>query len=411
MDEKVRALVGRGVIIPNPLTVFVGDDIDPDMISPGATLYPGCRITGKKTSIMAGTRLGSEAPVVVEDCQIAHDVELKGGFFRKSVFLDRSNMGLSARVRDACILEEEAGGGHSVGLKHTILLPFVTLGSLINFCDCLMAGGTSRKNHSEVGSSYIHFNCTPNQDKAAPSLIGDVPKGVMLDEKPIFLGGQGGIVGPALIAYGTVTAAGTIIREDIFDTGKIVLNGTPKPEVRDFHPNIYWGLKRKVRNNIIYIANLIALKSWYRLVRSQFFGPSAQEQALLKGALEKLDMAIDERINRLGAVAMKMPESIRQYNGLMKGAVTPIVITRKKELFENWGAIEERLGSLKAWTGDVEARDDFLTDLVTGEIDRTDYIRAIQGLDPATKSRGTSWLEGIVAFVSDSIYSIIPAYR
>jgi UDP-N-acetylglucosamine/UDP-N-acetylgalactosamine diphosphorylase len=51
-------------------------------------------------------------------------------------------------------------------LKQTILFPFVTLGSLINFCDIFMSGGSDRKNHSEVGSSYIHFNYTPNQDKA-----------------------------------------------------------------------------------------------------------------------------------------------------------------------------------------------------------------------------------------------------
>ena len=61
-------------------------------------------------------------------------------------------MGLGAQVREGCILEEEANGAHCVGIKQTILFPFVTLGSLINFCDCLMAGGTSRKDHSEAGS-------------------------------------------------------------------------------------------------------------------------------------------------------------------------------------------------------------------------------------------------------------------
>ncbi|NTV96894.1 MAG: TOBE domain-containing protein, partial [Thiobacillus sp.] len=59
-------------------------------------------------------------------------------------------------------------------------MPFVTPGSLVNVCDCLMAGGTDRRNHSEVGSSYVHFNYTPHQDKATASLLGDVPHGVML---------------------------------------------------------------------------------------------------------------------------------------------------------------------------------------------------------------------------------------
>jgi hypothetical protein len=43
----------------------------------------------------------------------------------------------------------------------------------------------NRKDHSEVGSSYIHFNYTPNQDKASASLLGDVPRGVMLREPPM----------------------------------------------------------------------------------------------------------------------------------------------------------------------------------------------------------------------------------
>ena len=82
-----------------------------------------------------------------------------------------------------------------------------------------MSGGTDGKNHSEVGSSYIHFNYTPNQDKATPSLIGDVPAGVMLNQPPIFLGGQGGLVGPVRIGHGTVIAAGTIYRKDCPEGG------------------------------------------------------------------------------------------------------------------------------------------------------------------------------------------------
>jgi bifunctional UDP-N-acetylglucosamine pyrophosphorylase/glucosamine-1-phosphate N-acetyltransferase len=88
-----------------------------------------------------------------------------------------------------------------------------------------MAGGTSRKNHSEVGSSYIHFNYTPNQDKATASLIGDVPKGVMLNQNPIFLGGQGGLVGPCRIAYGTVIAAGSVYRKDQLTPDRLVFDG------------------------------------------------------------------------------------------------------------------------------------------------------------------------------------------
>ena len=97
------------------------------------------------------------------------------------------------------------------------------LGSLVNFCDCLMAGGASPSDHSEVGSSYIHFNFTPAGDKSTPSSFGDVPQGVMLDQPAIFLGGQGGAVGPIRVAYGTVIAAGSVLREDVLEEGQLIV--------------------------------------------------------------------------------------------------------------------------------------------------------------------------------------------
>ena len=180
-SEKIAKLIENGVLIPHPASVDIGMEVLPSRIAPGAVLFPGTRIYGRTTLIGPASELGSEGPTTVVDCQLGSQVQLKGGFFKASVFLDRVSVGSGAQVREGCLLEEESGGNHTVGLKQTILFPFVTLGSLINFCDCLMAGGTDRRNHSEVGSSFIHFNYTPNQDKATPSLLGDVPRGVMMD--------------------------------------------------------------------------------------------------------------------------------------------------------------------------------------------------------------------------------------
>lgn len=155
--EAITHLMHKGVSIPNPVTLDIGPEVDLDRISgDGVTIYPGCRIYGAATVISAGVTLGAEAPVTVDSCQLGPSVALKGGYFSRSVFLAGSSMGLGAQVREGTLLEEEANGAHCVGLKQTILFPFVTLGSLINFCDVLMAGGTSRKDHGEVGSSYIH---------------------------------------------------------------------------------------------------------------------------------------------------------------------------------------------------------------------------------------------------------------
>ncbi len=83
--------------------------------------------------------------VTLENCRVGRNVRLNGGFFQEAVFLGDNVFGSNAHVRAGTIMEEQACAAHTVGLKQTLLFPFVTLGSLINFCDCFMAGGTSRK--------------------------------------------------------------------------------------------------------------------------------------------------------------------------------------------------------------------------------------------------------------------------
>ena len=286
-SQNREILLNKGVIIPAPESVHIGEDVDLDRISgQGVVIYPGCRIDGKSTLIMDGVHVGKEAPVTVEDCQLGPGVQLKGGYFKSSVFLENASAGSGSHVREGTIFEEQASIAHTVGLKQTILFPFVTLGSLINFCDSLMAGGTSRKDHSEVGSPYIHFNFTPNQDKATPSMMGDVPHGVMLDQPPIFLGGQGGLVGPCRIAFGTTIAAGSIYRKDELRPGRLLIETVGRGGSVPFVTGFYRVVKRTFINNILYIGNLFALRQWYYHVRPLFIS-AIFSQPLLVGLSRK----------------------------------------------------------------------------------------------------------------------------
>ncbi len=202
------------------------------------------------------------------DCQIGRRVKLNGGFFKGSVFLDGVEVSYGAHVRENCI----RGGGpcspHG-GPETDDSLPFVTLGSLINFCDCLMSGGTDSKNHSEVGSSYIHFNYTPNQDKATASLIGDVPTGVMIDQ-PHSSWAAREDCGTGTDRTRDRDRRGTVYRKDSPEGGKL-RKGNHDARRRRFPPGLYCAVSRKVRNNIFYIAHLIALKEWYLHVRCPSF--------------------------------------------------------------------------------------------------------------------------------------------
>ena len=403
--DKIEQLIRKGVNIPIPLTIDVGDEVNIDQISGnGVKIYPGCRIYGKKTVISEGVQLGYEAPVTVENCQLGPKVELKGGYFKKSVFLEKANMGLGGHVREACLLEEQANGAHCVGLKHTILFPFVTLGSLINFCDCLMAGGTSRKDHSEVGSSYIHFNFTPEGDKTTASLIGDVPRGVMLNKPPIFLGGQGGMVGPLRMSYGTVVAAGSVLREDVDMEKQLIVSKSHSGKVVDLVPRAYPNLSRIVENNIIYVANLIALEQWYLHVRRMFFEDQEFGHLIFAAIVENLQIAKEERIKRLKDMAAKMPVSPDKEKGRAK------TIRAKQEFYEKCKSLEELLVSDAAKTAGEEKRDPFLNALVKHREEHGgNYIEVIQSVPPDISKGGTLWLDAIVDLICGQAGKALPA--
>ncbi len=412
LPETIQRLLDRGVRMPNPFTVEIGEEVAPERIAAnGVVICGGTRITGRKTLIMAGAQLGKEAPVVLDNCRLGKDVELSGGFFTDSVFLERASMASGAQVRANCLLEEEVKAGHNVGLKQTILFPFVTLGSLINFCDVFMAGGTSRKNHSEVGSSYIHFNYTPNQDKATASLLGDVPRGVMLKEAPLFLGGQGGLVGPARIGFGTVIAAGEIWRRDCPEGGRLLRSEGEKGAIEsDFHPGLYGDIQRRVVNNIIYYANMRALKQWYIHVRG-LFSDGDYAQALHEGVLEVIDGAAAERMLRLGALAEKMERSIELGHKLLPEDVRGKILRRQCEFRDRWGELEAGMTCPEMSAGERD-RDEFIASLTEpGRVAATDYLNMLTALDRKVSARGSAWMQAVVDEITGKALSALPSFR
>jgi UDP-N-acetylglucosamine/UDP-N-acetylgalactosamine diphosphorylase len=291
-------------------------------------------------------------------------------------------------------VEEAAGAAHAVGFKQTILLPFATAGSLINFCDALMAGGTSRKDHSEIGSSYIHFNFTPHQDKATPSLIGDVPRGVFLDQSPIFLGGQGGLVGPARIAYGTVIPAGFICRQDILDESTLFIPPAIAGEPRKFSIGVYRGINRIVVNNLMYIGNLWALKAWYTDVRPQTMDSDRFRQACRTGAIGRIEDGLTERIKRLKELADKMPLSLERAAASGQ-ALPPVVQAQQRALAERWKTMESKLLAGPPSQTGAGNRDAFLKEWETIDASQG-HVKAVYALSKSARKAGAEWLQDIV---------------
>jgi len=396
LPDKVEALLKKGVRMTNPFSVEIGKEVNLDKIADSVTIYGAARIYGEETLIAQNVHLGYEAPVTLINCQLGAAVELRGGYFTKSVFLEKVTLGSNAQVRAGCLLEEQSGGNHTVGLKQTILFPFVILGSLINFCDCLMAGGTSRKNHSEVGSSYIHFNYTPHQDKATPSLIGDVPRGVMLKEPPIFLGGQGGIVGPLKIDYGAVIPAGVICRRD-FKAEEMLWSSPASPEKgKHFVAGVYSDISRKINYNIVYVANLLALRQWYRYVRREFFTKEKYGDDLYCGACNVLNDAVAERIRQISLFAQNIDNSVNAGSKKNKSGLSDRARLTSKQFLQNWPQMEEYLSVNNEDKISVKVKEKFVKGMQSLSNKGLSYLEAIQMLQPAQAQVGKDWLSSIV---------------
>jgi UDP-N-acetylglucosamine/UDP-N-acetylgalactosamine diphosphorylase len=367
--------------------LFIAPDVRLERIAPDVVFHPGCRLSGADLSIGPGCVIGAEAPATLNNCQLGARVHLAGGFFEGATFLDDAKAASCAHVRPGCLLEEGASIAHSVGIKQTIFMPWVASGSLINFCDVLMAGGTSRKNHSEIGSSYIHFNFTPHQDKATASLIGDVANGVLLNQDPIFLGGQGGMVGPCKIAYGTVIPAGQIWRGDVDEPGQLVARAGFKRNIEmKYDARKFSSVTHIVHNNLTYIGNILALDAWYCAVRAAYMNADPFQNACFVGARTRLAEILKERFMRLDELMEKVEKSFES---------EPAPQEDNQKVVKQWATAKDALKQM------IEAREAAVVPsevkAIVKSLPAKEYLKEIQALSPVDAYILTMWLTWRVA--------------
>ncbi|MGI4758825.1 MAG: hypothetical protein ACRYGF_18495 [Janthinobacterium lividum] len=206
---RVRALQQRGVSVWSAERVYISPEVPLEAIEPGAVLMNAV-IRGKRTVIGREARIGEQGSAAVTDVQIGRDVELGAGSYRHCVLFHGVKVRGFAELRAGTVLEEGAELGHTVGLKNTFFGAWAVAGSCINFCDAYVSGGTSRQDHTEIGSGAMHFNFSPKRDKFGSLLGGS--QGLLGKEAPIFVGGNTGIVAPVSIPFGSLIPAGTTVR-------------------------------------------------------------------------------------------------------------------------------------------------------------------------------------------------------
>jgi UDP-N-acetylglucosamine/UDP-N-acetylgalactosamine diphosphorylase len=234
----------------------------------------------------------------------------------------------------------------------------------------------------------------------------------MLREPPIFLGGQGGLVGPARIGFGTVIAAGSVWRGDCPAGGKLLRGEGQPASAKAFHPGLYGDIGRRVTNNILYLANLLALRQWYLHVRRSFPGDPEMGDALWKGALSTLEAALAERLARFKALAEKMGKSLELGERFLPGKTRGDILRQQREFRERWPELEACLTDRQEDAAGREERDGFLAKLApVREAQGSDYIRVIRSLDRDVASLGTLWLQRVVAAVAERALARVPSCR
>lgn len=225
----------------------------------------------------------------------------------------------------------------------------------------------------------------------------------MLKQAPIFLGGQGGLVGPCRLEYGTVIAAGTINRKDELRPNRLIFGGGSRSGNVPFAAGHYHRFKRILTNNIIYLANLAALGQWYDQVRSLFVSNDFP-QMLLEGLQDKLQMAVDERIVRLSELVHKLLEQEPE------GKENSLESSSVQKGHDNWlPELESFLRENRNRVGDHTLRDRFI-DAIDKRVDQNgkQYLKVISGLNPKASEIGIRWLQGIVDEVKEGVFQIVP---
>ncbi len=273
---RVEKLIANGMSILAPESVIVGEEVKLENLEAGVVIGPGTKILGAETMIGAGTEIQGAA--IIKNSLIGRNCSLAAGEYADSVLLDGCSTVGWARVRGHSAWEEGSNSAHNCDTKTTVLGYKITLGSLINFCNVLMLGGTSPRLEvgAEVGSGTINFNFLPFGPTVGalikPStVVGSMESPFLVcDGAPTryaFVGGHCSFIAPVVIGLGTVVAAKSRINPGIYGDDKLIGGGNiEKPVVLDVSKvRILKDMTPKYEILIRQMAIATAFQKWFAL--------------------------------------------------------------------------------------------------------------------------------------------------
>lgn len=377
---RISRLVERGVRIWGPERVYIGEEVRLDHISPGAELL-NAFITGENTFIGSGAQVGASGLARIHESQIGSSCIVGAGSYEDCVLLKGAKTRGFAELRQGTVLEEDAELAHNVGLKNTVFTIGVVAGSCINYCDVLMTGGSSRVDHSEIGSGAIHFNFDPRGDKFG-SLLGEAA-GCLLRSRRIFVGGNSGLVAPVHLGFGAVIAAGSIIRKDVGENQ--LSSGEALQQAGDYDLEKYFDLTRKFCATAKMIGNLQAMRAWYRLIRLPL--SDSGSKLLYLGADRQMQHHLHYRVGQLTKVIDKLDRSLSK----------PCTTAQDREFQQQHRKLLDNRKNISAFL--LEEKIPELPAALTADYERNrrtqDHVASIRALSNETVERATEWLRKI----------------
>lgn len=190
-EEKRAALLAAGVVMMDPSTVYVEDEVT---VGEGTLLLPGTILRGK-TVIGKNCEIGPNTMLV--DCTVGDDVTINSSQCNESEIQDRCEIGPFAHLR-----------------PHSVVKTGSKIGAFVQLKNCSLGEGTKMAHLTYVGDSDVgdrcNFGCgtvTCNYDgktKARTTIGSDV-----------FIGCQTKFIPPVSVGNGAYIAAGTTITDDV----------------------------------------------------------------------------------------------------------------------------------------------------------------------------------------------------
>jgi bifunctional UDP-N-acetylglucosamine pyrophosphorylase/glucosamine-1-phosphate N-acetyltransferase len=190
-------LIDSGVAIVDPATAFIDAGVT---IGAGSVIEPNTTVSGDST-IGRDCRIGPNS--VLENARIGEGCTVFASVVRDSEMGDRSDIGPFGHLRGGTVIGADVHLGHSVEINRSRIGRGT---KAAHFCYIADAEVGEKVN---IGAGAV--TCNYDGESKHSTVIGD----------GAFIGSDTMLVAPVVIGKGAVTAAGSVVREDVPDGGRV----------------------------------------------------------------------------------------------------------------------------------------------------------------------------------------------